>query len=88
MSNIKVYEFEVHSSGLPEEWNAYDYFSKDLDISVRQPLLCERACLAAVLQQEGLASLQIVGIMSTYDLEKLLIDNNIYVKFIEGEHND
>lgn len=88
MSCIKEYAFQFYSSGLPEEWNAYDYFSDDIGESVRQPLLCERACMMVVLQQEGVAEMGDMGIMSTYDLERLLIENKIYVKFIEGENNE
>ena len=47
----------------------------------------ERACFIAVLEDEGLLTDRDLAYTITLtSLEQILIENNIYVKFIDGEN--
>lgn len=84
--NIKTYTFEFYSQSFDLEWQDYEYFSDDISAHHRQPLFDERHCLSVVLMEEGLLTDSDLGnTMTTTSIEKILLDNNIYVKFIEGE---
>lgn len=82
---MKIYKFEFFPTGNPPGWNDYNYFSEDLSVYHRQPFIGERSCMEAVVREEGLVEEAVIGIMTDYDIDRLLIENNIYVKFIEGE---
>ncbi|MCK9530465.1 MAG: hypothetical protein M0R77_07880 [Gammaproteobacteria bacterium] len=84
---MKTYTFELYSSGLSPEWDEYEYFSKDISVCHRQPMYSERACFIAVLEDEGLLTDRDLAYTITLtSLEQILIENNIYVKFIDGEN--
>lgn len=82
-SGLKEYTFEYYSEDQFPGWDEYSYYTGDISLN-KQPLFSERSCLIAVGKEEGLISEELVGIMTTYDIERILIENGIYVKFVEG----
>lgn len=83
---MKEYKFEFYANTYDLEWNDYEYYSKDICISHRQPLFSERECLLAVLKEENLLTEENdSSIMTITFLEQMLVNNGIYVQFIDGE---
>ena len=83
---LKEYTFDFYAQTFEPGWEDYEYFSSDLDTPVRQPLFNERECFVAVLRQEGLLPEDFdATIFSTDSLEQILLENQIYVKFHDGE---
>ena len=86
MENIKTHTFEFYSTGNPPEWWSYEYFPDDLSVGIKQPFTSERSCMERVLVEEGLLDEDTCRILTMHDLERTLLDNKIYVKFVEGEY--
>lgn len=88
MAELRMYTFEFYPTGNPPEWWSYEYFSDDLSDGVKQPLINERSCMECVLIEEGFLDEGTCSMMTEYDLERLLLENKIYVKFIGGDSDE
>ena len=84
MNVLKKVVFEYYFTGMPLEWDEYEYFSNDLSISVNMPLFSQRACLQNTAIDFGIVDEDIAFSLTEYDLERLLLENNIYVEFVDG----
>lgn len=85
MTDIKTYTFEFYPTGNPPGWWDYEFTSDDLSLASNKSFFNERDCFEAVILEENLADEDTCRIMTVYELERLLLDNLIYVKFIEGD---
>ena len=82
---LKTYKFDFYVATYEPGWEMYHYYSYDLAVSVKQPLCSERDCFLAVLNQEGLLPDGIDDTLTTDSLEQILLSQNIYVQFNDGE---
>lgn len=83
---LKEYVFDVYcfSCGADLGWEGVEYYyTKDKNPI---PMFSERSCmlLAAKIEQMPLDALEI---LTDYDLEKVLLEHGIYVKFEYGENH-
>lgn len=83
--DIKNYVFYFYVNSYIPGWDDWEYICKEVAVGVRQPFFSERECFVAVLQQEGLLDCEIEDKMTVDFLEQLLLSNNIYVQFKDGE---
>ena len=84
MDTLKKVVFEYYFTEMPLEWDEYEYFSNDLSISVNMPLFSQRACLYNTAIDFGIVDEDVASSLTEYDLERLLLENNIYVEFVDG----
>ena len=86
---MKEYKFEFFANTYDPQWQDYEYYSRDICISHRQPLFSERECLIVVCKEEGLLTDENnTDIMTITFLEQMLVEAGIYVQFIDGENHD
>lgn len=85
MDTLKKVVFEYYFTEMPLEWDEYEYFSNDLSVSVNMPLFSQRACLLNTVVDFGITDEATAASLTDYDLERLLLDNNIYVEFVDGD---
>lgn len=85
MNTLKKVVFEYYFTEMPLEWDEYEYFSNDLSDSISMPLFSQRSCLLNTVVDFGITDEATAASLTDYDLERLLLENNIYVEFVEGD---
>lgn len=76
---MRVFEFILESISDEPGWEMDIYKSNDLNGT----WCSERSCLEAVVVDQQLADPSVAMLMFEIELDKLLLENNIFVMFVE-----
>ena len=86
MENIKVYEYVRRCIFDYPGYEMDEYLSiNDNSLNLRLKYYSERAIMADILIFEGVLDRNDDRLITEFDLERLLIDNNLYMKVVDYE---